>query len=523
MNRKVYLLAAFFVTLAAALISLKVYYGQSAVEIKNNPFLWRVSIIMNLTGQGARGKARLTLPQTNPHQTIYNEHFETDEMVFYIRQPKASGNRLGYWKSELLDGNKTAQYMFSVELHEIQYQMSPDLRRPDQPKTFYPAEFLTWLEPSELIQSNDGSIQKQLKRILKREKTVSGSIRKIYDFVRGEVLYKSEKGSKDAKQTLLKLEADCGGKARLFAAFSRAAGIPSRVVGGLILNSGTKVITHVWVENYVNGQWIPFDVVNNYYAKIPNHYLELYRGDYALIRHLGLKKIEYYFVIEKETVPPLDNPWSLYVLPVHFQGMIKVLLLIPIGALVVTFLRTVIGIQTLGTFTPILLSLAFRQVSLGVGFACLLGIVVSGWMMRKLLDSLKILVIPRLAIVLTIVVICVLGIMIAGYHFGIQKMLYMSLFPMVIMTWLVERFSVLEIEDGTPAAIRTMLGNAVVSTVTYWIFGLKTLRAYLFAFPEILFIVIALLLLLGRYTGMRLTEFFRFRELIRYQKLQGKK
>lgn len=518
MNKKVYLISAFLIVLAGSLTSWKLNQGISSIQQKTNARLWRVSVVMNLTGQGARAKARLMLPQSSSHQTIYNEHFETDEMLFYIRQTLDTGNRRGYWKSELLDGVKSVQYRFSAQMTPTKFLLPQNALRPDHPLEVFPANFRPWLEPSEFIQSQDAALKKQLKKILQRDKTVVGSIRKIYDFVRGEVQYKSEKGSKDALLTLSKLEADCGGKARLFAAFSRAAGIPSRVVGGLILKQGTKEITHVWVENYINGQWIPFDVVNDYYAYLPEHYLELYRSDVALIRHLGLQKIEYFFVIGPENVPPLDNPWSLYALPIHFQGMIKVLLLIPLGALVVTIFRTIVGIPTFGTFTPILLSLALRQVSLPVGLGSLLGIIFLGWLLRKLLDHLKILVIPRLAIVLTLVVILVLGIMIVGYHFGNKRMLFISLFPMVIMTWIVERFSVLEIEDGTLTAVKTAMGNVLVSTVTYWIFGLKEVRAYLFAFPELLLVVMALLLLLGRYTGIRLTELLRFRELLKLKK-----
>ena len=131
---------------------------------------------------------------------------------------------------------------------------------------------------------------------------------------------------------------------------------------------------------------------------------------------------------------------------------------------------------------------------------------------------MKILVIPRLAIVLTMVVISVLTMMIVGYHLNERRIIYISLFPMVIMTWTVERFSVMEIEDGTAMALKTSLGSILVSIFTYWIFGLKFVRTYLFAFPEFLFVIMALLLLMGRYTGIRVSELWRFRELLRIQK-----
>ena len=84
---------------------------------------------------------------------------------------------------------------------------------------------------------------------------------------------------------------------------------------------------------------------------------------------------------------------------------------------------------------------------------------------------------------------------------------------MIIMTWTIERFSVIQIEDGTKEALKTALGTTIVSIAAYYLMGLRTLRTYLFAFPELLFAVMAIMLILGRYTGIRITELWRFREL----------
>ena len=516
-NRKVYFLAAFLILSAAVLIGLKVFYGGLRVDQKYNPHLWRVNIFMNLHGRGGRANVRLTMPGTNSRQTLYNENFEHDGLVFYIRERPKTGNRIGFWKSELLDGSKSIHYTFSAQLRSVRTPI-PDIPVPEKKPAEYSGEIQFWLQPSDFIQSQDTRIQQIAGRIVKKEKTMPRVMRGLYAFVRNEIRYRTEKKSKDAKATLDQLVANCGGQARLFAALSRAAGIPSRLVGGLILETGVKVTTHVWVENYIAGQWIPFDVVNNHFAAIPAHYLEIYRADVALIKHAGLSKFEYVFIIGPEKIPPLDNPWSLYALPIHFQSLVKSLLLIPLGALIVVFFRTVIGIPTFGTFTPILLALAFREIELWLGLLCLAVVIFLGWLLRKALDRLKILVIPRLAMVLTLVVILVLAAMVVGFHFGLQRVLYISLFPMVIMTWMIERFSVLEIEDGTPIAFQSVLGSAVVSVIAYYIFGLSTVRKYLYAFPELLLVIMALLLLLGRYTGFRLTEFWRFYQLRKEQK-----
>ena len=132
-------------------------------------------------------------------------------------------------------------------------------------------------------------------------------------------------------------------------------------------------------------------------------------------------------------------------------------------------------------------------------------------MLRSLLDRLKILVIPRLAFILTFVVICILAAMVVGNHLGQKRILFISLFPMVIITWTIERFAVIQIEDGTAAALRTTASTVLVAVLAYYVMGYQPLKAYLFAFPELLFGILALLLLLGRYTGIRLTELWRFR------------
>lgn len=62
--------------------------------------------------------------------------------------------------------------------------------------------------------------------------------------------------------------------------------------------------------------------------------------------------------------------YSLYGLPLQTQQTFMIMVMIPIGVLVILILRNLIGLQTLGTFTPVLIALAFRETQLGFGIAC---------------------------------------------------------------------------------------------------------------------------------------------------------
>ncbi|MCB9799765.1 MAG: hypothetical protein H6757_03275 [Candidatus Omnitrophica bacterium] len=517
-NWRVYLLAFIFILTGLVIFFFKMSKWDKDFRPGQGGALWDVVIQMNYKGRGEASRIRLTLPSTNERQIIYHEDFDND-LDFSTHNHQRTNNRIGYWNSDLLDKSGSVRYSFSVQVRSQQFEIPQEARISTHPENDYPDDIQFWLRSTKHIQSDNPSIYKHLKKIIrKKDKKAAVVTEKIFKYIRGEIKYQSEKGSKDATQTLDALTADCGGQARLFVAFSRAAGIPSRLVGGILLDEGVKTVTHVWAENYIGGTWIPFDVVNNHFAFLPANYLEMYRGDYALIRHMRLESFEYFFVIEHGKIPPADPFFTLYSLPLPFQNSVKVLLLIPIGVLVVTIFRVLIGVPTFGTFAPIILALAFREISLGTGLACLSLMIGIGCVLRIFLDWLKVLVVPRISLIITTVVIMTVGIMVFGNLIGQGQLLYISLFPMIIITWTIERFSVVQTEDGTVAALKIAAGTTLVAMTAYFLMDHPALRFYLFTYPELLLGVMGLLLLLGRYTGLRLSELWRFREL---RKIKG--
>jgi hypothetical protein len=90
-----------------------------------------------------------------------------------------------------------------------------------------------------------------------------------------------------------------------------------------------------------------------------------------------------------------------------------------------------------------------------------------------------------------------------------------GLLPIVILTMTIERFFVITEEAGAREGFRTAVGSAVVAAMTYGIILWEPLQLTFFVYPELIFAVAALQILLGRYTGFRLSEIFRFKALRR--------
>jgi hypothetical protein len=77
----------------------------------------------------------------------------------------------------------------------------------------------------------------------------------------------------------------------------------------------------------------------------------------------------------------------------------------------------------------------------------------------------------------------------------------------------IERFFVITEEAGAREGIWTAAGSAAVATITYEIIQFEPFQLTFFVYPELLFAVAAVQVLLGRYTGYRLSELIRFRKL----------
>ena len=207
--------------------------------------------------------------------------------------------------------------------------------------------------------------------------------------------------------------------------------------------------------------------------------------------------------------------WSLLSLPLQAQEVYKVLLLVPIGAFMMLLLRNLIGVKTYGTFMPVLVALAFRETALVAGVTLFVLVVSSGLLVRFYLERLRLLLVPRLTAILILVVLLMVMISVIANRLGIEVGLSVALFPMVIMAMTIERMSVAWDERGAGTAIKEGVGTVVVAALAYLVMTWDRLEHLIYVYPEFLLYLFAAALLLGRYSGYRLTELVRFRALAR--------
>lgn len=207
--------------------------------------------------------------------------------------------------------------------------------------------------------------------------------------------------------------------------------------------------------------------------------------------------------------------YSLYSLPIQVQETYNVMIMIPIGVLVILVLRNIIGLQTLGTFTPVLIALAFRETGLGFGICLFTIIVTLGLSVRSYLEHLKLQMLPRLSVVLTFVVVLIAAISLFSHKLGLEQGLSVTLFPMVILTMTIERLSITWEERGGTNAFKVGIGTLCAASLAYLVMKIPALVYFVFTFPGILLVLVGFMLAMGRYRGYRLTELRRFKALLK--------
>ena len=205
--------------------------------------------------------------------------------------------------------------------------------------------------------------------------------------------------------------------------------------------------------------------------------------------------------------------FSLLQLPISVQETYKILLTVPIGAFIILLLRNFGGLKTFGTFMPVLIALAFRETHVIWGITLFVVIVFFGLLARFYLDQLRLLLVPRLAAILTIVIILMILISILSQNLGLERGLSVALFPMVILTMTIERMCITWDERGASEAIRSGLGSLFAAVIAFSVMNNPTIEYLFFAFPELLLVLLALILWFGQYRGYRLTELMRFKVL----------
>lgn len=196
---------------------------------------------------------------------------------------------------------------------------------------------------------------------------------------------------------------------------------------------------------------------------------------------------------------------------------IILLLLLPVVASLIAAARHLIGLRGFGIFLPAALSIAFFAIGPVLGIALFLLIVAVSTAARVLMRKLKFRLqyLPRMALILWLVSLGVLGVLFAAPLFGNREIVDVSIFPVLFLVLLAEDFTRVQLGKSVAVAINLTSETLVLALISFAALSLKPVQHFALLNPEILLISVAVFdFFLGKYVGLRVLEVWRFRKLI---------
>ena len=464
--------------------------------------VWTVESKASFTPGKGPVNVELSLPVSLAGWVIIDEHFVSSGFGFSIVRD-SDNNSTARWTRQSLERPTTLYYKAQI------YRANADRELPDRA-----------VEPpiKPLLEADQQAAMNRLVDRIAQQSSDSESftLLLLQEFQRDgqeqDVLFLIDSYSDDWLTLVLDVLA--------------SADISAHELRGVELEDGRRRQTlSSLLEVHTGERWIVVDPIR-VTVGVPDNFYIWQRGDGAVLRVSGGRNSSLEFALVSNSLPAkavlgmeqrseefalLD--FSIYSLPVEQQGIFKGLLLIPVAALVVVMMRLLVGVRTSGTFMPILIALAFIQTTLLVGLIIFLVLLCTGLWIRSYLSRLNLLLVARVATVIIMVILMMAALAVASYKLGLDQVLKVTFFPTVIVAWTIERMSILWEEEGGHEVLIQASGSLVVAVLAYMAMSNHLVEHLTFNFPELMLSLLGVILLLGKYTGYRLSELYRFRDL----------
>lgn len=290
------------------------------------------------------------------------------------------------------------------------------------------------------------------------------------------------------------------------------ADVPSKVVGVIELEDGRRRQSSQQMLQVWDGKkWQIFSPETTEGKKQQN-LLVWDESNVSLLDVVGGKDSKVHFTMISQEVSPQEATnskvdadgllnFSIHSLPLEEQAMFKTIMLIPIGALIVVFLRILIGLKTSGTFMPVLIAVAFVQTQLVTGIVGFLLIVGTGLVIRSYLSKLNLLLVARISAVIITVILIISVFTVVAFKIGLTEGLSITFFPMIILSWTIERMSILWEEEGAKEVVLQGGGSLLTAVLVYLAMTNPYVQHLTFNFIGLQLVILGGILMLGTYTA----------------------
>jgi len=195
---------------------------------------------------------------------------------------------------------------------------------------------------------------------------------------------------------------------------------------------------------------------------------------------------------------------------------IILILLLPMLATIIAFIRHVVGLPSIGLLVPIALSITLLSTGITAGLILLASIILGSTFARLILRRLRIMQLPKMAMSMFLVSIVIFAAITLSAMAGILAVKQLSIFPVLLLILLSEQIISVQLERSLQEMLVIILVTFALGVVGFVVLSSQLIRNTFLLYPELIFLLIPINILIGRYFGLRLLEYFRFSSIGRH-------
>jgi hypothetical protein len=196
-------------------------------------------------------------------------------------------------------------------------------------------------------------------------------------------------------------------------------------------------------------------------------------------------------------------------------NILVLLLLFPITATIISAFRHIIGLRGFGVYTPAVLAVAF--ISLGIVKGLFLFFVVFIMVMigRPLVNWARLQYLPRTALLLWFVSSTMFVLFVLSPYLPIPDLATVGIFPLLMLILLSEHFLEAQLLGNLGKAVQLTIETLFLSISSALFMRTFEVQKFVIIYPEITMLAVLIVnIVVGKYTGLRISEFFRFKPII---------
>ncbi|QIQ21287.1 UUP1 family membrane protein [Zophobihabitans entericus] len=508
-------LITILVVLGLSITAYQIFVQKTPITENELDNLWTIDARVDFDVNGTKPvKAQLYIPAKSDDYAISDEIFLAKDYGQNIDQSPL-GNRFVTWSARRVSGPQTLYYRVNITK-----------RYTDE--VAHSTKGTSWREPIVMKGADKLAADALINEIRQKSSNTTTFITTAINVINDT--------TNDNVNLLLGKSKTPENRVKTIEVLLSQAYIPIQQVHILHLTSSTSQTPELWIRSYIDtgrraenststGEWFYFNPTSGAMG-LPEDAIVWWVGNEDVLTVDNGVRARVTFSMEQSELTAISlakvaqegnslMEYSFYSLPISTQWAYQVMLMIPFGVLIILVLRNIVGVNTLGTFTPVLIALAFRETGLVFGLVFFSLIVSAGLSLRSYLEHLKLQMLPRLSVVLTFVVMLIIFAGLFSHKLGFDRGLSISLFPMVILTMTIERLSITWEERGASFALKVAIGTLITASIAYLVMDIRALKYFVFTFPAIMLLFIAFMLAMGRYRGYRLLELTRFKAMLK--------